>query len=358
MRSAALPSHRTYPLLGLLAAAITTWGLPALPADRPPPDPANIALGHGIVFGSIEVLWPDQPAMLRYGNSAEKVVQVHAVEKIAQKRAYVTEPDAVIRPRVGENKSFVLDLLVGRYAVTCLYFKDVVGAQPTGYCYPIDAEFTVAPGEITYVGKIVARMPPRIMSLDVDVTVVDDRTAAETKLAPKYGGVFAAATTRLASPPARPDLLMFESSDFPRLGQALADKARVTREADDGAGTSNSRFLVQGPAFEQWEVLVEIVETPRLGNPPTITEWFENFRTQGDTHCTGEWQVLGQGPNDIYFERRTAECAPFPAEHALHRTLYGRNGVWMVICAQRPVLDEQTRRECSALLESAKLGSR
>lgn len=349
------------PGLALLATiacsmASTMGAVVAHGKESPPVDPANIALGHTVVFGSIEVRWPDQPAMVRLGNSAEKIVQVQSLEKVKQQRASIYDPAAVIRPRVGEEKTFVLDLLAGDYVLTCLYHKNLLGSQPDGYCYPLDVAFTAAAGQVTYIGKIVARMPAKMLSLTVGIDVVDDRAAAEERLAAKYGPALSAAATRLAdsgrSPARLPGIAM---TAFPRLAAAMDQPERSSVDFDPRIGAFMARFVVEGSSLEQWTMVVDTFETPRSVNPPTVDEWWQGFRASGDSECPSEWTVLAQSPDSVTFERRAPQCGSLGPEQSIYRTLYGPDAVYMVVCTQKVAFDEQNRRDCLSLVESARV---
>lgn len=319
-------------------------------------DLANLPPGQGFVFGSIDVQWPDQPALAKMGNAAEKTVEVYRIDD--PKAGPGGKAALVVRPRVGEDKAFAQALTAGHYLVTCLYYKDVMFGGPTGSCYPVQADFIVTPGKATYVGRIVLRMPSGVMSLHVDVSVLDDRAAAEARLTPKYGNALAAADTRLAAWAGADEALRLSYEAFPRLGAAFGKPEWTREEEDRKVGLHVVRTVVAGRTVDDWDIAFEILTMPRLGQPATPQEWLRTYREFRDPKCPSAWDVLAESQDSALFQRRSPECPPHRAQEALYRMLYGQSGAWLMICTEMGAFDDQTRAECRALLESARIVAR
>lgn len=355
MRNAAACSRVPATPIVIVALVAAMAGRGVIAAE-PPVDPSRIEPGHGVVFGSIEVQWPDQPKLIKLGNSSEKIVEIHRLDKVQEGRTSV--PAVVVRPRVGGNELFVRDLVAGRYVVTCLYHKDVITSRPTGYCYPVGVDFLVESGKVTYVGRVVLRLPKKMMSLQMDVAVQDDRAAAEAALADRFGTALSTAGTRLAVAAAASEGVQLVAEEFPRLHEAMQAKDRAHTDSREHEGYQLTRFVIEGRSVDDWDIALEVLETYRLNEPPTARDWLQKYRAFSDPSCPGDWQVLAESDESVLFERTSPECPPHAAQQALHRTIYGRTGVWSLICTQKGALDEATRRECRALLESATIQSR
>jgi hypothetical protein len=336
-----------------LAALLPCVVRGAAPAhdDAAKVDLAAIQPGRGVVFGTIELHWPHRPLLSKGPGSNDKVLEIRRLDKLAAGK-FSDRADATLKVRIDQTKPFLLELKVGGYMITCLYHKDMLTGGPTGYCYPVETQFSVVEGELTYVGNVAIDMPPGVMSLQLNVHVVDERDKALGKLGPDYGEALAAATTRLAAGPAERDALNFTTEHFPRLMESAQKPEMVHSEEQAGAYTL-TRFAVVGRTKDDWDVAFEILATPRVNEPRTPAQWLERYRAVSEPRCPSDWKVLQDAADSITFERSSPECPPFFAQQALYRVLYGQEQVFLMICTQRGTLDEQTRAECMATITSA-----
>ncbi|MBS0393841.1 MAG: hypothetical protein JSR54_04400 [Proteobacteria bacterium] len=317
-------------------------------------DLSAIPEGQGVVFGSFDVRWPNMPGLAKL-NPRGKIVHVYSERKLQQKHA--GDPDRVYRPTQDQELPFLEQLPAGRYVATCLYLQDLFG-QPSGRCYPVGLIFEVVPGQVTYVGRWLLKMPSGLTSVSLDASAVDDRAAAVAALPGAPGEALAAAESRLALPMRGADTLEMATENFARLLQAMQDQTRVHHEERADVHLQLTRFVIEGRSPTDWDTALEIVQTMRYDEPRTPAAWLDRFRQQSDPQCPSEWQVLAEDADSVLFERRSPECAPHVAQQALYRTIYGPVGVWLLICTQKGALDAPTRRECQALLESAKVSRR
>lgn len=347
-----------------LLMVVTPMAAAAAAREAPAVDLANLPPGQGFVFGSIEVQWPDQPALAKIGNSPEKVVEAYRIDAPPEGRAeqgglFVRQekPAFAVRPRVGEDKAFAQSLPAGHYLFTCLYHKDIVFGGPIGECYPVLSDFVVTPGKATYVGRIVLRMPAGMMSVHIDVSVNDDRAAAEARLAPKYGAALAAAETRLADWAGAREALRIEPAVFPRLAERIGQK-EWTHAEEHHAGVTDVRTVIAGRSVDDWDIAFEMLQSERLNLPVTPQEWLKVYRASSDARCPGTWDVLAETRDSVLFQRRTGDCPPFRAQEALYRMMYGHANGCLLICTQMGTFDEATRQDCRALLESARIEAR
>jgi hypothetical protein len=355
-RNVAKTQHRKRPWrCAALAALLVLYGFTSAAKEELPVDISSIAPGHGVVMGSVLVTWPNTPAMAKM-NVKEKIIEIQRLDA-TEKHKVLTEQPVRLRADLDKEKFFLLDLKAGGYLFTCLYLEDVLLRQPIGYCYPIGTRFDVAEGKVTYLGRLSLVMPSKLMSLQLVVTVEDRRQEAIDALTARYGAGVADATTALAHAPARPDRLAFSPTPFPRLAENFDRKEMVNFQEKPGRYTL-TRFVAQGRNKDDWDIAFEVMDSPRIVEPPTVAEWLTRFRTEGDQNCPGgEWEILAQTDNDLTFERRTRACPPHVAQHALYRVLYGPQNVFMLICTQKGVFDTQTRAECLATLQTAEIAT-
>jgi hypothetical protein len=349
--------HRKHAwLCAALAALVLVYSLAsAAKKEEPPVDIASIAPGHGIVMGSVLVTWPKMPAMAKM-NLKEKIIEIQRLEA-TEKHKVLSEQPVRLRADLDKEKFFLLDLKASGYLITCLYLEDLMLRQPTGYCYPIAARFDVVEGKVTYLGRVSLVMPSKLMSLQLVVTIEDRRQEAIDALTARYGAGVADATTALAHAPARPDRLGFSPTPFPRLAENFNRNGMVNFQEEPGRYTL-TRFVAQGRNKDDWDIAFEVMDSPRMFEPPTVAEWLTRFRTQSDQNCPGgEWEILAQTDNDVTFERRTGACPPHVAQHAMYRVLYGPQNVFTLICTQKGVFDALTRAECRATLQTAEIAT-
>jgi hypothetical protein len=353
-RTIARTRHRRHAwLCAALAALLVLYSLASAAKEEPPVDIGSIAPGHGVVMGSVLVTWPKMPALAKM-NLKEKIIEIQRVDA-PEKHKVRTKQPTLLKADLDKEKFFLLDLETGGYLVTCLYLEDVMLRQPTGYCYPIATRFDVAEGKVTYLGRLSLVMPSKLMSLQLVVAVEDRRQEAIDALTARYGAGVADATTALARAPAKPDRLGFSPTPFPRLAENFNRKEMVNFEEEPGRYTL-TRFVAQGRNKDDWDIAFEVMDSPRMFEPPTVADWLARFRAQGDQTCPGgEWEVLAQTDNDVTFERRTGACPPHVAQHAMYRVLYGPQNVFVLICTQKGGFDAQTRNECRATLDTAEI---
>lgn len=349
--AASRPAHRVRQWLLLLVCVGACGAANAGPRDDPPVDLANLPPGQGAVFFTLDVQWPEQPAIAK-ANVAEKVVEVYSLQKL-QDRKRVQKPDLTLFPRVGTPKTVLRTLPAGRYEVTCLYLRDIMFMRPLGYCYPLEIVFDVAAGEVTYAGRLVLTMPKEAMSTRMTVQVADDRAGAVAALDAVHADRLAAATVRLAIPVRMEEHIEFATAVFPRFETAIQDPARVHREERKDIGLVMVTFVIAGRDSTDWGTAFEILQTQRADEPETPAAWLQRYRTLSDPPCPSEWEVLAETADSVSFERRSPDCPPHVAQQAVHRMIYGPAGAWQLICTQKGSFDAQTRQECRALLESA-----
>lgn len=351
--AASFPLHRAFRCVVLLACVAACGVASAGPRDDPPVDLAKLPPGHGAVFFTLDVQWPEQPAIAK-ANVAEKVVEIYSLQKL-QDRKHVQKPDLTLFPKVGTPKTVLRTLPAGRYEVTCLYLRDLMFIRPLGYCYPLEIVFDVVDGEVRYVGRLVLTMPKEAMSTRMKVQVVDDRPGAIAALDPVHGERLAAAGSRLAIPVRLAEHIEFATEVFPRFDAALQDPARVHREQRKDIGLVIVRFVIQGRDAMDWDVAFEMLQSHRADEPETPAAWLQRYRSITDPICPSEWQVLAEATDSVTFERRSPDCPPHVAQQAVHRMIYGPAGAWQLICTQKGSFDPQTLQECRAFLESAQV---
>jgi hypothetical protein len=238
--------------------------------------------------------------------------------------------------------------------ITCVYHADILVSQPSGYCYPVQAQFSVVEGELTYIGNVVIRMPPSIMSLKLDVEIVDQRELALAGLTEKYGEALAAGTSRLATGPRDREELVFPTEQFPRLAAAMQRPEMIHSESKADA-YELVRYAIAGNSKDDWEIALEVMVMPRISQPRTPTAWLKEYRDISGQTCPGEWTILEKTGESMTFERRTPDCPPYVAQQAIYRLLYGQDLVFVLICTQEGGFDEQTRKECQATLAGASI---
>lgn len=343
-----LPAFRC---LVLLACAAASGAAGAGPRDDPPVDLAKLPPGHGAVFFTLDVQWPEQPAIAK-ANVAEKVVEVYSLQKL-QDRKHPQKPDLTLFPKVGTPKTVLRTLPAGRYEFTCLYLRDLMFVRPVGSCYPLEIVFDVAAGEVAYAGRLVLTMPKEAMSTRMKVRIVDDRAGAIAALDPAHGERSSAARSGLAIPVRLDEHVEFATAAFPRFEASIQDEKRVHREERKDIGLVIVRFVIEGRDTMDWDVAFEILQSRRAEEPATPSAWLQHYRSASDPSCPSEWQVLQEAADSVTFERKSPDCPPHVAQQAIHRMIYGPAGAWQLVCTQKGTLDPQTHQECRALLDSA-----
>ncbi len=346
--------HAAAPVVVALASALAALTVVADVRNPPRIELDAIPDGQGVVFGSIDVRWPNMPGLAKL-NPRGKIVHIYSEHKLSQK--HPGDPDRVYRPKQDEELPFLELLPAGRYVVTCLYLQDLFG-QPSGYCYPVGLIFEVVPGQTTYVGRGLLKMPRGLTTLNLEASAVDDRTTAVAAFPSLPAERLTAAESRVALPMRGADRLAMATENFARLLRAMQDESRVLHEEHADVHLQLTRFVIEGRSPTDWDTALEIIQTMRYEEPRTPAAWLDRFRQQSDPQCPSEWQVLAEAADSVMFERRSPDCAPHVAQQALYRTIYGPVGVWMLICTQKGAFDAPTRQECQALLESAKVERR
>ncbi len=156
--------------------------------------------------------------------------------------------------------------------------------------------------------------------------------------------------------PAGAETVRFALNEYAPL-DAEAAKGGNARIAtfQEGPKVMLTRFVVDGESMTQWTEAFEVLNTLRRGQPRNARQWYEQFRTHGDTLCPGEWNVIAETRDSITFERSTPDCPPHAAQQALYRTLYGKREVFTLIATRKGAMTPEMRAGWQRVLDSAYL---
>jgi hypothetical protein len=119
-----------------------------------------------------------------------------------------------------------------------------------------------------------------------------------------------------------------------------------------------TRVVIEGASPEDWSEVLDVMNTQRKAEPKTPSAWFERFRQQGDATCLSEWTTISEGTDSLTFERKSPECAPHAAQHAIYKVLYGKRDVFTVICTRKGSMAPEDRAAWLAFLETVTLADK
>jgi hypothetical protein len=157
--------------------------------------------------------------------------------------------------------------------------------------------------------------------------------------------------------PAYADDLTWSSYSYPKFSEAIiATGPDALVYTDDKAPLYVfTRFVIEGSSTEQWTESLELLNTQRKNEPKNVKAWYDRFKAEGTEHCQSDWQVLSESRKTLMFERRSGDCPPFAAQHALYRVLYGKNEVFVFTATRIGEMDAATREGWLGLLRSAEI---
>jgi hypothetical protein len=165
----------------------------------------------------------------------------------------------------------------------------------------------------------------------------------------------------LQPPGAKAEILHFEYSQHAKLEQAMSTEGgRVppVYTQDRAPRYVLTRYVIEGTSAEEWTEVIDVMNTNRKAEPKTLGAWYERFREQGEKTCPGEWTVIAETPDSLTFERKTPECAPHPAQHALYKVLYGKRDAFTVTCTRKGTMTSEDRAGWLAFLEKVYLSDK
>jgi len=172
--------------------------------------------------------------------------------------------------------------------------------------------------------------------------------------------LIASLSLTLAAPAAiAADALKCSYGDYDKLGRALETRdgqKPIVYTEDRTPVYRLTRFVVEGTSAEDWVEAMEILNTMRHNEPPTVAEWYQRYHEHGDASCKSEWNVLGQSESWLMFERKSGECPPHASQQAIYKIMYGKKQVWLLIGTRKGTMDEATRSGWLAVMESASVG--
>ena len=153
------------------------------------------------------------------------------------------------------------------------------------------------------------------------------------------------------------DDLTWSTYSYPKFYEAIiATGSEALVYTDDKAPLYVlTRFVIEGSSTEQWTEALELLNTQRKNEPKNAKAWYDRFKTQGDEHCQSDWQVLSESRKTLMFERRSGDCPPFAAQHALYHVLYGKSEVFVFTATRIGEMDTATREGWLGILQSAEI---
>jgi hypothetical protein len=157
------------------------------------------------------------------------------------------------------------------------------------------------------------------------------------------------------------DALKCSFADYDKLGRALVpqDGQKPIVYTEDRTPVYRlTRYVVEGTSAEDWVEALEILNTMRHDEPPTVAEWYQRYHEHGDASCKSEWSVLGQSESWLMFERKSGECPPHASQQAIYKVMYGKKQVFLLIGTRKGTMDEATRSGWLAVMASASVEQR
>jgi hypothetical protein len=152
------------------------------------------------------------------------------------------------------------------------------------------------------------------------------------------------------------DMLQYSFANYDRLSRAVATRdghKPIVYTEDRAPVYVLTRIVVEGTSAEDWDEAMEILNTMRHDEPPTVADWYQRFHEHGDASCKSEWTVLGQSESSLTFERKSGECPPHASQQAIYKVMYGKKQVFLLIGTRKGTMDEATRAGWLAVMESA-----
>lgn len=161
-----------------------------------------------------------------------------------------------------------------------------------------------------------------------------------------------------APTPAFAEHLNFDHRLHPPL-KAVFDQKRDEMISYDN---SNPRYVIDriaitGKSATDWTEALDIIVRVPTRDVKTADDWFAEIKAKAGKACTSEFAVIATDALGLTFSRRSTNCGADKVQFALYRIVTGTKSLFLLNAIHRADMDEPTKQQWLALLNSAQLAN-